>query len=90
MPEAAASPRLGADVEPGRPQVPVMLGAIVFSGAKYPLKKWVTVALIIGGCVLVTVGKSKKPSASQDDSDAMGLFCLFVSLACDGAVISAE
>mmetsp|Transcript_633 Transcript_633/g.1827 ORF Transcript_633/g.1827 Transcript_633/m.1827 type:complete len:330 (+) Transcript_633:545-1534(+) len=64
--------------------VPVMLGAIVFSGAKYPLKKWVTVALIIGGCVLVTVGKSKKPSASQDDSDAMGLFCLFVSLACDG------
>merc|ERR1711966_144614 len=39
--------------------VPVMIGGIVLSGNKYPIRKYLQVACIIGGVVLVTVGKAK-------------------------------
>jgi UDP-galactose transporter B1 len=65
--------------------VPVMLGAIALSGTRYPARKWGQVALIIGGVVLVTVGKAKKPAAAGGgDGEFAGLCCLAVSLLCDG------
>ena len=66
--------------------VPVMLGAIALSGTRYPARKWAQVALIIGGVVLVTVGKAKKPAAASagGDGEFAGLCCLAVSLLCDG------
>ena len=64
--------------------VPVMVGAIVLSGTRYPARKWAQVALIIGGVVLVTVGKARKPGASDGHADVIGMACLGLSLVCDG------
>ena len=65
--------------------VPVMIGAIVLSGTRYPARKWCQVGMIIGGVVLVTVGKSKAPSsAAKSDTENLGLLCLALSLTCDG------
>jgi UDP-galactose transporter B1 len=65
--------------------VPVMLGAIAISGARYPARKWGQVALIICGVLLVTLGKKKKaPSSDQPEADVMGFACLALSLVCDG------
>ena len=65
--------------------VPVMLGAIALSGTRYPVRKWCQVGMIIGGVVLVTVGKSKAPSsAAKSDTENLGLLCLALSLTCDG------
>jgi UDP-galactose transporter B1 len=65
--------------------VPVMLGAIALSGTRYPARKWAQVGMIIGGVVLVTVGKAKAPSSKAgSDTETLGLCCLAVSLMCDG------
>jgi len=65
--------------------VPVMLGAIALSGTRYPARKWFQVALIIGGVVLVTLGKAKAPAAAKGgDGETAGLCCLALSLLCDG------
>ena len=74
--------------------LPVMVGGMVTANEKYAARKWFQVALIIGGCVLVTVGKnSSKPkeaaaaaSADAGDSSAemLGFLCLAVSLTGDG------
>jgi len=66
--------------------VPVMIGGI-FAGEKYSLQKYIQVLLIIGGVVLVTVGKSKKPAKGSDkanDTEIYGMLCLALSLFCDG------
>jgi UDP-galactose transporter B1 len=63
--------------------VPVMIGAIVLSGTRYPARKWAQVALIIGGVVLVTVGKARK-SDGGGHADVIGMACLGLSLVCDG------
>jgi len=43
------------------------------------------VALIIGGVLLVTLGKkSKAPSKAEPDAEVMGFVCLALSLTCDG------
>jgi len=63
--------------------VPVMVGAIVLSGTSYPARKWAQVALIIGGVILVTVGKAQKPEAGGS-ADIIGMGCLGLSLVCDG------
>ena len=64
--------------------VPVMVGAIVLSGTRYPARKWAQVALIIGGVVLVTVGKARKPGSDGGHADVIGMACLGLSLVCDG------
>jgi UDP-galactose transporter B1 len=64
--------------------VPVMVGAIVLSGTRYPARKWAQVALIIGGVVLVTVGKARKPGSDGGHADIIGMACLGLSLVCDG------
>ena len=63
--------------------VPVMIGAIVLSGTRYPARKWAQVALIIGGVVLVTVGKARKTDGGGH-ADVIGMACLGLSLVCDG------
>lgn len=66
--------------------VPVMIGGLV-AGEKYSLQKYIQVALIIGGVVLVTVGKSKKPAKGGEkpnDTETYGMLCLALSLFCDG------
>merc|ERR1712028_174277 len=67
--------------------VPVMAGAVVLSGKTYSLRKYMQVALIIGGVVLVTVGKSKKPKGGdekENPTEMYGMACLALSLICDG------
>jgi len=44
--------------------VPVMIGAIVLSGKSYSTRKYLQVALIIGGVLLVNLGKAAKPPTS--------------------------
>jgi len=66
--------------------VPVMIGGI-FAGEKYEIRKYMQVALIIGGVVLVTVGKSKKAKGGADkhnDTEIYGMACLMLALVCDG------
>jgi UDP-galactose transporter B1 len=70
--------------------LPVMVGGIVSAGERYAARKWFQVALIIGGCVLVTVGKksSTKSTASASSeggsTEMLGFLCLAVSLVGDG------
>lgn len=67
--------------------VPVMIGGIVLSGNKYPIRKYLQVACIIGGVVLVTVGKakpSKGGEAKSNPTELLGMGCLAISLICDG------
>ena len=68
--------------------LPVMVGAIITTGKMYAPRKWFQVALIVGGCVLVTVGKKSKPkgpAAEVDNStEIYGFLCLALSLVGDG------
>eukprot|EP00616_Rhizochromulina_sp_CCMP1243_P018609 CAMPEP_0118976478 /NCGR_PEP_ID=MMETSP1173-20130426/18951_1 /TAXON_ID=1034831 /ORGANISM="Rhizochromulina marina cf, Strain CCMP1243" /LENGTH=337 /DNA_ID=CAMNT_0006926519 /DNA_START=11 /DNA_END=1024 /DNA_ORIENTATION=+ len=61
--------------------VPVMIGSIILSGKVYPLRKYIQVALIVLGTVLVNMAKKK---ASGQGSEVSGLLCLTAALACDG------
>lgn len=60
--------------------VPVMLGSILFGGAKYSLREYGAVAAIIGGTCIVSMGKKSSGKASS----SMGLLFIALSLACDG------
>lgn len=68
--------------------VPVMLGAIVLSGKSYAVRKYMQVALIIGGVLLVSIGKKAK-AATPCSSDAMcvkkGFTCGQASGVCEEA-----
>jgi len=59
--------------------VPVMIGSILLGGAKYTLKEYASVAAIIAGTVMVSLGK--KSSAA---SSTVGLACIALSLFFDG------
>jgi len=55
-----------------------MAGAIVLSGKRYPLVQYITVALIVGGVVLVSAGKATKPPqscAAAKDCKGKGMAC---------------
>lgn len=60
--------------------VPVMLGSIIISGTIYPIRKYLQVALIVGGTVMVNMSKKK----ASGESDTWGLVFIMGSLACDG------
>jgi len=66
--------------------VPVMVGAIVMTGQSYATRKWLQVAMIIGGVVVVTLGKASSSSAksSSSSNETMGMAFLVISLVCDG------
>ena len=59
--------------------VPVMIGTLLLGGAKYTLREYASVAAIIAGTVLVSLGKKSGPASSL-----VGLLFIFASLACDG------
>jgi UDP-galactose transporter B1 len=62
--------------------VPVMIGQLLLGSAKYSIREYIHVALIVGGTAAVSLsGKSKK-----GESSGLGLFFLAAALACDGIV----
>jgi len=63
--------------------VPVMLGSIVFGGAKYSLREYASVLAIIAGTCIVSMGGGKKNDTA---SSTLGLALIVLSLACDGVV----
>lgn len=62
--------------------VPVMIGSLLFGGAQYTLREYLSVAAIILGTVIVSLGKKSSGPASS----ALGLAFIGLSLACDGIV----
>jgi UDP-galactose transporter B1 len=60
--------------------VPVMIGSLLLGGSKYTLRQYLSVAAIITGTALVSMGK-KKASGS---SSTLGLVFIAASLICDG------
>jgi solute carrier family 35 (UDP-galactose transporter), member B1 len=62
--------------------VPVMIGSLLFGGAKYTLKEYASVAAIILGTAMVSMGKKSSGKASSP----MGIAFVVLSLACDGIV----
>jgi len=62
--------------------VPVMIGSLILGKAKYSIREYLHVALIVAGTAVVsTAGKSKK-----GESSVVGLAFLVAALACDGIV----
>lgn len=62
--------------------VPVMVGSLVLGGAKYSLREYVQVAMIIGGTVIVNM--SKKKGGGGDDGSMLGVVFICLSLVFDG------
>lgn len=62
--------------------VPVMIGSLLFGGAKYTLREYASVAAIILGTTIVSMGKKKSGKASS----LTGILFVVLSLACDGIV----
>lgn len=60
--------------------VPVMIGSILINGTSYTLRKYLQVAMIVGGTVMVNMAKKK----SSGSSETVGLICLAIALICDG------
>lgn len=60
--------------------VPVMIGSLLLGGAKYTLREYLSVAAIIGGTCMVSMGKKK----SSTTSSALGIAFVLLSLTCDG------
>lgn len=60
--------------------VPVMIGSLLLGGAKYTLREYLSVAAIIAGTVIVSMGKKKSSAASS----SLGVLFIMLSLACDG------
>jgi len=63
--------------------VPVMFGSLLLGNAKYSMREYVHVALIVGGTAAVSMAGKSKPGSS---SSGMGLAFLVAALACDGIV----
>lgn len=62
--------------------VPVMLGSLLFGGASYTLREYASVAAIIAGTTIVSMGKK----SSGPGSSVLGIAFVVLSLACDGVV----
>merc|ERR550537_181085 len=60
-----------------------MIGSILLGSAKYSIREYVHVALIIAGAALVNMSGGSK---SNKGSSILGLVFLASSLACDGIV----
>ena len=60
--------------------VPVMIGSLLLGGASYTLREYASVAAIIIGTAVVSMGKKK----SAQSSSTLGLVFIFLSLAADG------
>jgi len=60
--------------------VPVMVGSLLLGGAKYTLREYLSVAAIIGGTCIVSMGKKSSGPASS----ALGILFIVLSLTCDG------
>ena len=60
--------------------VPVMVGSLLLGGAKYTLREYLSVAAIIGGTCIVSMGKKSSGPASS----VMGIIFIVLSLTCDG------
>lgn len=60
--------------------VPVMLGSILLGGASYTLRQYLSVASIIAGTCMVSMGKK----TSKATSSLLGLSFVALSLSCDG------
>lgn len=51
---------------------------------RYELQRWLQVGLIVGGVVVVSLGKEKAKGGDASSSQSLGLACLTLSLVCDG------
>lgn len=60
--------------------IPVMIGSLLLGGASYTMREYASVAAIIGGTCIVSMGKKK----SSKVSSGVGLGFIAASLACDG------
>lgn len=60
--------------------VPVMIGSLILGGASYSMREYLSVAAIIGGTCIVSMGKKSSGPASSN----MGIAFIALSLACDG------
>lgn len=60
--------------------VPVMIGSLLLGGASYTLREYLSVAAIIGGTCIVSMGKKSSGPASSP----LGIVFIALSLACDG------
>lgn len=67
--------------------VPVMVGQLLLGSAKYSVREYIHVALIVGGTAAVSLGKKAKPG---DTSSTMGLVLLVAALASDGFVAGTQ
>jgi UDP-galactose transporter B1 len=60
--------------------VPVMIGSLLLGGAKYTLREYLSVAAIIVGTCIVSMGNKKSGPASS----IIGISFIVLSLVCDG------
>jgi len=60
--------------------VPVMIGSLLLGGSRYSLREYASVAAIILGTCIVSMGKKSSGKASS----ILGLVCIVLSLTCDG------
>ncbi len=60
--------------------VPVMIGSLLLGGATYTLREYASVAAIIIGTTIVSMGKK----SSEKASSTLGIAFVLLSLACDG------
>jgi UDP-galactose transporter B1 len=67
--------------------VPVMIGQLL-QGSRYTMKEYMTVALIIGGTVMVSMSKGSKKGGAGDSM--VGVAFILASLACDGFTASMQ
>jgi len=67
--------------------VPVMIGSLLLGSAKYSVREYIHVALIVGGTVAVGLAKKSKPG---EPSSVLGLALLVAALACDGVVAGTQ
>lgn len=60
--------------------VPVMIGSLLLGGASYTLREYASVAAIIAGTTIVSMGKKSTGPASSP----LGILFVVLSLVCDG------
>ena len=60
--------------------VPVMIGSLLLGGASYTIREYLAVLAIIGGTVIVSLGKK----SSGESSSTLGILFIASSLICDG------
>eukprot|EP00415_Alexandrium_ostenfeldii_P000894 UN0894 len=64
-----------------------MIGSLLLGSAKYSIREYVHVLLIVGGTAAVSLAKKAKPG---EPSSTLGLALLVAALACDGIVAGTQ